>query len=33
MDEEINCITNKGKPAENQWKYDDSDFFQALYSV
>ena len=31
--EEICCITNKGKVAKNEWKNDDSDFLQAFYRV
>ena len=27
MNEEINCITNDGKVAKNEWQNDDSDFF------
>ena len=33
MNEEIHCITNKGKTAKNKWENDDSDFFRALCSV
>ena len=33
MNEEIYCITNKGKMAENEWENVDSDFLQALYSL
>ena len=33
MNEEICCIINEGKMARNEWENDDSDFFQALYSV
>ena len=33
MSEEICCITNNGKMAKDWWENDDSDFFQALYSV
>ena len=33
MNEEICCITNKGKTAKNQWKNGDYDILQALYSV
>ena len=33
MSEEICCIPNKEKMAKNEWKNDDSDFLQALYSV
>ena len=31
--EEINCITNKGKTGKIQWGNADSDFLQVLYSV
>ena len=27
MKEEINCFTNRGKTAKNEWENDDSDFF------
>ena len=33
MNEGINCITNKGKAAKNEWENNDSDFFRALCSV
>ena len=33
MNEEICCITNKGKAAKNEGENDDSDFLLALYSV
>ena len=33
MNEEILCITNKGKAAKNEWEIDDSDFLRAFYSV
>ena len=33
MNEEIRCITNKGKTAKNEWENDDCDFLRALYSV
>ena len=33
MNEQICCITNKGKMAKKKWKNDDSEFLQALYSV
>ena len=33
MNEEINCITNKGKMANNEWENDNSDFLWALCSV
>ena len=33
MNEEIPCITNKGKTVKNEWEKDDSDFLLALYSV
>ena len=33
MNEEIHCITNKGKTAKNEWENDDPDFLLALYSV
>ena len=33
MNEEIHCISNKGKTAKNEWKNVDSNFFQALFSV
>ena len=33
MNEEICCITNKGKMTKNDWENDDSDLPQALYSV
>ena len=33
MNEEINCITKKGKTAKNEWENDDSDFLVALCSV
>ena len=33
MKEEICCIINKEKPSNNEWKYDDSDFFGALYGL
>ena len=33
MNQEICCITNKGKTARNEWENDDSDFLRALYSV
>ena len=33
MNEEINCITNKGKMANNEWENDNSDFLWALCRV
>ena len=33
MNEEINCISNKGKMAKNEWGDDVSDFLRALYTV
>ena len=33
MNEEIYCITNKGKMANYEWENDDSNFLVALYSV
>ena len=33
MNEEIRCITNKGKAAKNERENNDSDYLQALYSV
>ena len=33
MNEEICCITNEGKMANNEWENYDSDFLQSLYSV
>ena len=33
MNEEINCITNAGKTAKNEWENGDSDLLVALYSV
>ena len=30
MNEEINCITNKEKPAKHKWENYHSDFLQAL---
>ena len=33
MNEEICCITNKGKMAGNEWENDDLKFLWALYSV
>ena len=33
MNEEICCITNKGKTAKNEWENDEFDFLVALYSV
>ena len=33
MNEEICCITNKGKTAKNEWENDGCDFLQALYCV
>ena len=33
MNEEICCITNNGKTAEDEWKNDDSDFLLASYNV
>ena len=33
MNEEIRCITNKGKTTKNEWKNDDSGFFRALYNL
>ena len=33
MNEEIRCITKKGKTARNEWENDDSNLLQALYSV
>ena len=33
MNEEICCITNKGKMAKNEWENDNSDFFRALCTV
>ena len=33
MNEEIYCITNKGKMAKYEWENDDSNFLVALYSV
>ena len=33
MNEEIRCITDKGKTAKNEWENDDSDFLRALHSV
>ena len=33
MNEEICCITCKGKTDKNEWKNNDSDFLRALYSV
>ena len=32
MNGKINCITNEGKMAKNEWENDDSDFFE-LYTV
>ena len=32
MNEEIRCITNKGKAAKNEWECDDSEFFRLVYS-
>ena len=33
MNEEIHCITNKGKTAKNEFESDVSDFLWALYSI
>ena len=33
MNEEIRCITNKGKTAKNEWENDDSNFLRVLYNV
>ena len=33
MNEEIHCIINEGKAAQNKWENDDSYFFRALCSV
>ena len=33
MNEEICCITKKGKMAKNEWENDDSNFFPALHSA
>ena len=33
MNEEICCITSKGKTDKNEWKSNDSDFLRALNSV
>ena len=33
MNEEIRCITKKGKTAKNEWQNDESDFLWALCSV
>ena len=33
MNEEIRCITNKGKTVKNDWENVDFDFLRALYSV
>ena len=33
MNEQICCIANEGEMAWNEWENDDSDFFQALFSV
>ena len=33
MNEEIRCITNEGKIANNEWENDDSNSLVALYSV
>ena len=33
MNEDIHCITNKGKTAKNEWENDDSDFLVDLYRV
>ena len=30
MNEEINCITNEGEMAKNEWGNDDTNFLQAL---
>ena len=30
MNEEICCITNKGKAAKKEWENDDSNFLRAL---
>ena len=30
MNEDICCITNKGKTVKNEWENDDSDFLQAF---
>ena len=33
MNEEISCITNKGKTAKNEWENDEFDFLPAFYIV
>ena len=33
MNEEIHCITNKGKTGKNELESDVSDFLWALYSI
>ena len=33
MNEEICCITNEGKMANNEWENYDPDFLRSLYSV
>ena len=33
MNEEIHCITNKGKTARTEWENDDSNIFVVLYRV
>ena len=33
MNEEIRCITNKGKPAKNAWDNDDCNILRTLYSA
>ena len=33
FNEEINCTTNEGKTAKNEWENDDPDFLQALHSI
>ena len=33
MNDEIRCITKKGKTTKNEWKSDGSDFRQASYSI
>ena len=33
MNEEIRCIINEGKTANNEWENDHSDFLPTLYSV
>ena len=33
MNDEIQCIINEERAAKNEWKNDDSNFLQALYSL